>query len=177
MKIWVAAKNRPITATINKLNNKNKGKSISTFGFSSLHTNLAHYKLLSILYKLLDFEFNDGGHKFITISKFAPCWSKESSDYKICKYASMQYKICIKYALNCSITIGLKLFLSNHQIALGSDQAPFFFLSLSLSLSLSLYISIYIYICIYTLCVYKIYVYMIICVTIYLLSCYSWPSF
>ena len=164
MKIWVAAKNRPITATINKLNNKNKGKSISTFGFSSLHTNLAHYKLLSILYKLLDFEFNDGGHKFITISKFAPCWSKESSDYKICKYASMQYKICIKYALNCSITIGLKLFLSNHQIALGSDQAPFFFLSLSLSLSLSLYISIYIYIYIFI----YIYIYMYICIYMYI---------
>ena len=34
----------------------------------------------------------------------------------------------------------------------------------------------YIYIYIYK-CVYKIYVYMIICVTIYLLPCSSWPGF
>ena len=34
--------------------------------------------MISALYKLIDFSFNGEEPKFITISKFEACWSKES---------------------------------------------------------------------------------------------------
>ena len=67
---WVIQNNRPVIDTINKLNKRNKAKSISAFDFSTLYANLLHDKLLSILHKLIGFSFNGGEHKFITISTF-----------------------------------------------------------------------------------------------------------
>ena len=44
--------NKPITDAINKLNERNKANSISTFYFSTLYTKLPHNKLLMVLHHL-----------------------------------------------------------------------------------------------------------------------------
>ena len=108
------------------LNKRNKAKSISTFDFSTLYTKLTHKKLLTILHKLIDFCFNGGGHKYITISKFGSYWTKERSETKI-SFNKQQMKDAVTYLLsNCYFTVGMKLFCQLIGIPMGSDPAPFF---------------------------------------------------
>ena len=57
--------NKPVTDAVNKLNKRNKAKSISTFDFSTLYTKLPHNKLLMVLHHLIDFCFDGGENKFI----------------------------------------------------------------------------------------------------------------
>ena len=76
---WVVQNNRPVIDAMTKLNARKKAKSISTFDFSTLYTKLPHDKLLNVLFKLIDFCFNGGGHKYVTISKYGARWSKEFS--------------------------------------------------------------------------------------------------
>ena len=64
---WVVQNNKPITDAINKLNERNKANSISTFDFSTLYTKLPHNKLLMVLHNLIDFCFYGGENKFVQI--------------------------------------------------------------------------------------------------------------
>ena len=52
---WVVQNNKLITDAINKLNERNKANSISTFDLSTLYTKLPHNKLLMVLHHLIDF--------------------------------------------------------------------------------------------------------------------------
>ena len=56
---WVVQNNKQITDAINKLNERNKANSISTFDFSTLYTKLPHNKLLMVLHHLIDFCFDE----------------------------------------------------------------------------------------------------------------------
>ena len=123
---WVIQNNRPVVDAMNKLNARNKAKSISTFDFSTLYTKLPHDKLLDVLNKLIDFCFNGGEHKFIVISKFGARWCKDKKDSAI-SFDKQMIKDAVKYLLsNCFFTVGSKIFRQIIGIPMGSDPAPFF---------------------------------------------------
>ena len=81
---WAVQNNKPITDAINKLNERNKANSISSFDFSKLYTKLRHNKLLLVLHNLSDFCFDGGENKFIQINKFRARWIREINNNRIC---------------------------------------------------------------------------------------------
>ena len=82
---WIVQNNKPITDAINKLNERNKANSISTFDFSTLYAKLPHNKLLMVLHHLI-FCFDGGENKFIQINKFGARWIREGNNNRICLY-------------------------------------------------------------------------------------------
>ena len=123
---WVVQNNKPVVDAMLKLNKRNKAKSISTFDFSTLYTKLPHDKLLNVLFKLIDFCFDGGTHKFLIFTKYGARWSNERKDYKIC-FDKQKMKNAVTYLLsNCNFTIGAKIFSQIIGIPMGSDPAPFF---------------------------------------------------
>ena len=55
----------------------NEGKQlVSTFGFSTLYTKLPHNKLLIVLNGLIDFRFDGGESKYITVNNYGGRWVK-----------------------------------------------------------------------------------------------------
>ena len=123
---WVVQNNKPVIDAMKKLNARNKAKSISTFDFSTLYTKLPHNKLLHVLNKLIDFCYNGGPHKFVTITKYGARWTKDKSEHNI-SFDIKMMKDAVAYLLsNCFFTIGSKIFRQVIGIPMGSDPAPFF---------------------------------------------------
>ena len=123
---WVVQNNKPVIDALKKLNFRNRAKSITTFDFSTLYTKLPHDKLLEVLCKLIDFCFNGGGLKYVTISKFGARWSKDPTDSNLC-FDKQKMKDAVKFLLsNCFFTVGSKIFRQIIGIPMGSDPAPFF---------------------------------------------------
>ena len=52
--------------------------SVSTFDFSTLKTKLPHNKLLMVLNSLIDFWFDGGEGKYITVNNYGDRWIKIS---------------------------------------------------------------------------------------------------
>ena len=66
----VIQKNKPVTDAMNELNKRRKATSVSTFDLSTLHTKLPHKKLLMVLNSLIDFCFDGGECKYITVNNY-----------------------------------------------------------------------------------------------------------
>ena len=123
---WVVQSNKPVTVAINKLNTRNRAKSISTFDFSTLYTKLPHKKLESVLHHLIDFCFNGGTKKFLLIDNYGARWVSDVRKNKIC-WSRQQIKDAVSYLLtNCNFTVGSKILCQIIGIPMGSDPAPFF---------------------------------------------------
>ena len=55
-----------------------KATSVSTFDFSTLYTKLPHNKLLMVLNSLIDFCFDGGESKYLTVNNYVARWVKIS---------------------------------------------------------------------------------------------------
>ena len=62
---------------MNRINNKRKAKSISTYDFSTLYTTLPHDKLIPRLSKVIDFVFKGGDESFLQIFDKKVLWGKK----------------------------------------------------------------------------------------------------
>ena len=72
---WVVQNSSPIKDKIDKINNRNNAKCISTFDFSTLYTKIAHKDLLKELNKVIDFVFDGGSSKYIAFNDNKAFWS------------------------------------------------------------------------------------------------------
>ena len=110
---------------MNGLNKRRKTTSVSTFDFSTLYTKLPHNKLLMVLNSLIDFCFDGGECKYITVNNYGACWLNNIKDNVIC-LNKQQIKDAVAYLLlNCCFTVGPKIFCHIVGIHMGSDPAPF----------------------------------------------------
>ena len=62
---------------MNGLNKRSKATSVLTFDFSALYTKLPHNKLLMIVNSLIDFCFDGGENKYITVNNHGAHWVKK----------------------------------------------------------------------------------------------------
>ena len=69
-KFWVLQNCNPVLESLNRINKKRNAKSMSTFDFSTLYTKIPHNLLIKELSDIIDFFFEGGGSKFISISKY-----------------------------------------------------------------------------------------------------------
>ena len=81
---WVVQNNKPVIDAINGLNKRRKGTYVSTFDFSTLYIKLSHNKLLMAHNSLIDFFFDGGESKYITVNNYEACWVKNVKDNVIC---------------------------------------------------------------------------------------------
>ena len=123
---WVVQNNKPVIDAMNGLNKRRKATSVSTFDFSTLYTKLPHNKLLMVLNSLIDFCFDGGESKYITVNNYGARWVKNIKDNVIC-LNKQQIKDAVAYLLlNCYFTVDPKIFCQIIGIPMGSDPAPFF---------------------------------------------------
>ena len=123
---WVVQNNKPVTDAMNGLNKQKKETSVLTFGFSTLYTKLPHNKLLTIVNSLIDFCFDGGERKNITVNNYGAHWVKNLKDNVIC-LNKQQIKDAIAYLLlNCYFTVGPKIFCQIIGIPMRSDPGRFF---------------------------------------------------
>ena len=114
------------------LNKRRKATFISTFHFPTLYTKLPHIKLLMVLNTLIDFCFDGGESKYITVNNYGSRWIKNIKDNVIC-LNKQQIKVAVAYRLfNCYLTVGPKIVCQIIGIPLGSDPLVFFFANLFL---------------------------------------------
>ena len=67
---WVVQNNKPVIDAMNGLNKRRKPTSVSTFDFSTLYTKLTHNKFLMVLNSLINFCFDAGESKYITVNSY-----------------------------------------------------------------------------------------------------------
>ena len=121
---WVVLNNKPVIDAMNGLNKRRKATSVSTFDFSTLYTKLSHNKLLIVLNSLIDYCFDGGESKYITVNSYGACWVKNIKDNVIC-LKKQQIKDAVSYLLfNCYFTVGPKILCQIIGIPMRSDPAP-----------------------------------------------------
>ena len=65
---WVLQNVDPVIQQLNAINRKKNAKSIVTYDFSTLYTKIPHDKLITRLFKVIDFAFEGGDKKCIRLS-------------------------------------------------------------------------------------------------------------
>ena len=120
---WVVNNSFPVIEKLNKINKRKGAKCISTFDFSTLYTKIEHSSLIKELSDIVDFAFQGGNKKFISIKGKNAFWSSN-------KYNTTFSKEDIKFAIRhligeCYFTVGNSVFIQTIGIPMGIDPAPF----------------------------------------------------
>ena len=122
---WVIQNNSSVIDAINKLTKRNAAKSISTFDFSTLYTNIPHDKLIQTLNFVVDFAFKGRTQSKISINNQNEArWCKSSKHFT---FSITSLKKALEYVIqNCYFSIGSHVFKQIIGIPMGSDPAPYF---------------------------------------------------
>ena len=121
---WVIQNSNPVIERINKINNRNKAKTIATFDFATLYTKIPHQLLIDALDNIVDFAFKGGIADAVYINKYGASWRK-STGARI--YKNNDIKSALKYSIeNAYFQVGNTVLRQKIGIPIGSDPAPFF---------------------------------------------------
>ena len=122
---WVIQNNSSVIENINKLTKRNAARSVNTYDFSTLYTNIPHDKLIETLNHVIDFSFKGRTQSKISINDYNEArWCKSSKHFTF-NIASL--KKAFAYIIrNCYFSIGEHVFKQIIGIPMGSDPAPFF---------------------------------------------------
>ena len=77
-----------------------------------------------VLNSWIDFCFDEGESKYITVNSYGAHWVKNIKDNVICLEKQQMKDVVIHLLCNCYFTFGLKIFCQIIGIHVGSDPAP-----------------------------------------------------
>ena len=77
-----------------------------------------------VLNSWIDFCFDGGESKYITVTSYGAHWVKNIKDNVICLEKQQMKDVVIHLLCNCYFTFGLKIFCQIIGIHVGSDPAP-----------------------------------------------------
>ena len=98
------------TDTIKNLNSRNKATSITRYHFSTLHTNITHWKLIRILNEHTYFCFKVGDEEFIAVDRYGAQGSNRQKTGAE-SFTKSSLKKGVKYLLGtCYFKLGNKIF-------------------------------------------------------------------
>ena len=121
---WTIQNSYPVIFSINKLNKRKAAKSMSTFDFSTLYTEIPHDKLLYVLNEITDFAFKGGTRDYVTVYNSGAFWLRSKSKTER-SYSLQEIKSCLEFLKNNSFfQAGSKIFRQVIGISMGSDPAP-----------------------------------------------------
>ena len=78
---WSFQNNQTVIDTTNKISSRNNTISFSKFDFFTLHSNIRHCNLKSLMRDLITIHFNGGDKEFIEIAKYGAIWTKNQLRY------------------------------------------------------------------------------------------------
>ena len=90
--------NQPTSDTIKNLNSRSNATSIICYDFSTLYTNIPHWKLIRILNQLINFCFKGIDEQFIIADRYGIQWNKRQQTGAI-SFTKNSLKKAVKYLL------------------------------------------------------------------------------
>jgi hypothetical protein len=123
---WCIDSHKDVVDTLNKLNDKKEAKTISTYDFSTLYTNIPHNKLIEVLSEIVLTSFNTDTRKFLSVGKKRAYWVKGFSASRF-HFSAEDIIACMEFLIgNAYFRVGNSIFRQKIGIPMGSDPAPFF---------------------------------------------------
>ena len=122
---WVLQNSQPVIDDIHHINKNKRAKSIATYDFSTLYTNIPHDKLIKRLSSLIDFVFQGGDKNYIRISQRGDAFWGKKLKGKV-GFTKSALKMTMKHLIeNCYFTVGNVVLRQSIGIPMGMDPAPF----------------------------------------------------
>ena len=116
---WIIESNRPILDTISQINKEQKAKSITTYDFANMYTNIDHDSLINEISSIVSVTLKDKYGLKIIGNKAIICHI-DSSDFGATDLIKM-----IEFVVrNTYFTMGDSLYKQVHGIPMGTDCAP-----------------------------------------------------
>ena len=123
---WVIQNSRPVIDKLNKINSRNKAKSITTYDFSTLYTNIPHNDLIDKLEEVINIAFGGGKSKYIRVNDNRAYWSNHKSN-KHTYFNINSLKNCVKHLITENyFSVGNITLIQNIGLPMGLDVSPCF---------------------------------------------------
>ena len=123
---WVIQNSRPVIEKMKQINSRNKAKSITTYDFSTLYTNIPHSDLTEKLDKIIDIAFEGGKSKYIRVNDTRVYWSNYKSK-TITYFNKNSLKKIVAHLISESyFSVGNITLIQNIGIPMGLCPAPHF---------------------------------------------------
>lgn len=123
---WVTQNNQSALKSIAKINIRKAAKSVSTFDFSTLYTNIPHSLLLEVLDEIIEFCFRGCTKDSIEVNKFGGAHWTTSISKKTNIFTKTFLTKAVHFLVNnCYFTIGKILLKQVIGLPMGGDPAPF----------------------------------------------------
>ena len=124
---WVLENSKPVIDMLDDINKKGKAKSIATYDFSTLYTNIPHTDLINKLNEIIDIVFAGGPNKHITVDEYGASWTNKVNSNKTTVLNKDTLKRITSHLIKESFfKVGNKVFKQHIGIPMGLDPSPFF---------------------------------------------------
>ena len=123
---WCIDSHQEVIETLDRISNKNKAKSVSTYDFSTLYTKIPHNDLIKVLHEIIDSTFNDTNRRYMSVGIKRAYWVKGVFGLRH-KFNIEEVKESVTFLINNAyFRVGKTIFRQIIGIPMGSDPAPFF---------------------------------------------------
>ena len=123
---WVLENSKPVIDMLDDINKKGKAKSIATYDFSTLYTNIPHTDLINKLNEIIDIVFAGGPNKHITVDEYGASWTNKANSKKTTVLNKDTLKRITSHLIKESFfKVGNKVFKQHIGIPIGLDPNPF----------------------------------------------------
>ena len=107
---WCIDSHKDVVDTLNKLNDKKEAKTISTYDFSTLYTNIPHNKLIEVLSEIVLTSFNTDTRKVLSVGKKRAYWVKGFSTSRF-HFSAEDIIACMEFLIgNAYFRVGNSIF-------------------------------------------------------------------
>ena len=123
---WVIQNSKPVIDKLNNINNRNNARTITTYDFSTLYTNIPHADLIMKLEKIIDIAFKGGKAKYIRVNDNRAYWCNYKSNKNTC-FSIDSLKRIVKYLITDSyFSVGNITLLQRIGLPMGLDVSGTF---------------------------------------------------
>ena len=123
---WVIDNNQEVLKIIKKINENRHAKSVNTYDFSTLYTNIPHNSLKEALSIIIEKCFANSKMKYITLNNCEAYWSKNQST-NLFSLSKPTLLSCINFLIdNTYFKCGDLIYRQNIGIPMGTDPGPDF---------------------------------------------------
>ena len=124
---WVIENSKPVIDMLERINREGKAKTVATYDFSTLYTNIPHDDLLEKLNEIIDIVFAGGPKEFILVDENEARWASDIRNNKTTALNKDSLKRLVSHLIKDSFfKVGNKIFRQYIGIPIGLDPSPFF---------------------------------------------------
>ena len=122
---WITQNTTSITEMLDKINKQKEAKSIATYDFSTLFTNIRHDDLINQLNEIIELTFSGGKCRYIEFNKSGAVWTDKIKNKKGCYFTKDLLKRTIAHLIKeYYFKIGNITLLQTIGIPMGCSVSP-----------------------------------------------------